>query len=107
MPAKPRPENLAAQAKFVFQGTVTKLKATTLPGVPATDHTVIVRVDQVVHAPDALVDLAGHEITVQLARGERVKPNQSVVFFTNGWIFGESVAVQSIGHEAATVPLVA
>jgi hypothetical protein len=98
-----RPE----EAKFVFQGTVKKLKAATLKGVPVSDRTVVVRVDRVIHAAEALSDYAGRDITVLLAVGERVEPGQTLIFYTNGWVFGESVAVQSIGYHEATTPAVA
>jgi hypothetical protein len=104
---KSRSEELAEKAKFVFQGTVQKLKATTSAEVPSSDRTVVVRVDRVVHAPDSLADYAGQEITVQLAPGEKVKAGQTFVFYTNGWVFGDSIAVQSVGHEEAKPTMMA
>jgi hypothetical protein len=103
MPPPSRTEQLASQAKFVFQGTVNKVKAATMADVPVSDRTVVVRVDRVIQAPEVLRNHAGHEITVQLApKEEPVKPKQTAVFYTNGWIFGDSIAVQSVGHENAT-----
>jgi hypothetical protein len=107
MAAKAKSGGLAQQAKFVFQGTVQKIKATTLKEVEATDRTVVVRVDHIIHAPEPFVDFAGHEITVQLAQGEKVKPGQTLIFYTNGWVFGEGLAVQAVGHEEATTPVTA
>jgi hypothetical protein len=103
MPAPSAPAPLADQAKFVFQGTVKAAKAATLKQVPVSDRTLVVRVDRVIHSPDALSDYAGQDVTVQLASGEgKLQPGQTVIFYTNGWIFGESLAVQSLGHEPAT-----
>jgi hypothetical protein len=102
MAVKSRLEELAQQAKFVFQGTVQKLKAVTSEEIPASDRTVVVRVDRILHAPEVLRDHAGQEVTVQLAPGEKAKVGETVLFFTNGWIFGKSLAVQSVGHEEAT-----
>jgi len=107
MTPKPRARQLADEAKFVFQGSVKKVKASTLKGVPKSDRTVVVRVDRVIQAPEALSDHAGRDVTVLLAPGEKVDPGQTLIFYTNGWIFGEGVAVQSIGHETATTPKVA
>jgi hypothetical protein len=104
---KARLEGLRRQAKFVFQGTVQKIKATTLAEVPASDRTAVVRIDRVIQAPDALSDYAGQEVTVQVAEGEKIKAGQTLVFYTNGWIFGESVAVQAVDFEEATPPAVA
>ncbi len=107
MLASSRVKDLAQQAKFVFQGTVKKLKAATLKEVPVSDRTVIVRVDRVMQAPEVLSVYSGHDITVQLAAGEKVKSGQTFIFYTNGWIFGEGLAVQSVGHEEATAPATA
>jgi hypothetical protein len=99
-------EELAAQGKFVFQGTVRKVKAATMSEVPVTDKTVVVRVDRLIQAPEALTDYAGREITVQL-NADEVEQGKTYVFYTNGWIFGDSLAVQSLGQEPATAPAVA
>jgi hypothetical protein len=98
---------LASQARFVFQGTVKKVRATTLKSVPATARTIVVRVDRVIQSPETLSGYAGHDVTVNLAAGERVRPGQALIFHTTGWIFGDSLAVQSLGHEEATTPKVA
>jgi hypothetical protein len=107
MPINLQSKELADQAKFVFQGTVKKLKAANLKSLPASDRTVIVRVDRVLHAPEAVSDFAGQEITVQLAVGETVKVGETSIFYANGLSFAENLAVQSMGHEPATPPAVA
>jgi hypothetical protein len=89
-----------AAATFVFKGTVVRIKAANLRAVTETDRTVVVKVDEVVRAPEALAEFVGQEITVRLADGERVQADQKAVFHTNGWIFGEALAVQSVGHDA-------
>jgi hypothetical protein len=89
------------KAQFVFQGTVKKLKAANLSAIADTERTAVVKVDRVMRSARSLAAFAGREITVQLAKGERVKSGQQGVFYTNGWIFGENLAVRSIGHEAA------
>jgi hypothetical protein len=99
MPATPRAEQLANQAQFVFQGTVTQVKGSTVAQIPASDRTAVVRVDRVIHAPPAVSNLAGDEVTVQLPPGEPVTEGQTLVFFTVGWVFGDRVAVKSLGQE--------
>jgi hypothetical protein len=94
-------------ARFVFQGTVKNVKATTLKSVPASDRTIVARIDRVIQSPEALSDYAGHDVTVQMAPRENVRPGQTLIFYTTGWIFGDSLAVQSIGHEDATTSRVA
>ena len=107
MSPETRAEDPRDHAKFVFQGTVRKLRASALEQVPASDRTVVVRVDRVIHAPESLSDCAGQDVTVRLAEGETVKSRESVIFHAHGWIFAEGIAVQSVGHDAATKRAVA
>src|SRR5262249_32020775 len=98
---------LTAQAQFVFQGTVKSVRATTLKSVPASARTIVARVDRVIQSPETLSGYSGHDVTVQLGSDERVRQGQTLIFHTTGWIFGESVAVRSLGHEEATPSKVA
>jgi hypothetical protein len=91
-------EGLAAQSRFVFKGTVEQLGAATMPSVPETEHTAIVRVDDVLQAPPALAAFNGERITVQLAPETAAHEGEQSIFFTNGWLYGESVAVVAVGH---------
>ena len=99
MPAK---EAAEAGAKFVFKGTVRKLAAATLSELKGAKDTVVVRVDQIMRAPDALRDFVGRDITVQLPAGDSVKSGEQAIFYTNGWLFGESLAVKSLAHHPVT-----
>src|SRR5262249_40354795 len=87
-------------AKFVFHGTVKRVNADNVKAGTDTDKSDAVHVDEVVRAPQALAEFKGQDVTVQMARGERVKSGQQATFYTNGWIFGENLAVQSLGHDA-------
>ena len=98
MPSSSSPDALAQEARFVFKGTVQKLKAATMSGIPVNDRTVVVRVDEVIHAPEALSHYAGQNITVLLAGKKKFKKGQQAVFYANGLVFGESVAVQAVDH---------
>jgi len=98
MPNVPNLEQLAHQARFIFKGTVIKLKGATMKQIPVNDRTAVVRVDEIVQAPPALSELTGQEITVQLGGRKKAKKGDQAVFYTNGWVFGESVAVQSLDH---------
>lgn len=86
-------------AGFVFEGTVRRTKAANVKAVTDRRRTVVVRVNEIVRAPEALAGYVGQDVTVQLAKGERATKNQRAIFYTNGWIFGENLAVQSVGHE--------
>ncbi len=87
-------------ASFVFQGTVQRLKATTVKQVPVDERTAIVRVDEVLQAPEALQHFKGQRITVQLGGDKPVRKGQKAVFHTNAWLFGDGLAVQSLDHTA-------
>lgn len=99
MPENPTSEEFAQQASFIFKGTVKKLNAATLRGLPVTNRTVTVQVDEVVEAPEVLADYAGQKITVELGGRKQVKAGEQYLFYSNGWIFGDSLAVQSLAHE--------
>ena len=84
---------------FIFQGTVRKVKSSTLKDIPVDDQTVIVTVDNVIEAPKSLAKLTGSEITVQLTGNQKASLGETEIFHSSGWIFGDSVAVQCISKE--------
>jgi hypothetical protein len=98
MPTGSSPDALAQEARFVFKGTVQKLKAATMREVQVNERTAVVRVDEVIQAPEVLSHYAGQNITVQLAGKKKFIKGQQAVFYTNGVLFGDSVAVQAIDH---------
>src|SRR5436305_10807027 len=99
MPGKLDPEEMAAQARFIFRGTVQRVGAATMESVPVNNRTAIVRVDQIIQAPEPFSEYAGRDITVQLSGQGKVKEGQQLIFYTNGWLYGDSIAVQSLGQE--------
>ncbi len=98
MARKSGPAALTQEARFVFRGTVQKVKAATMREVRADDRTLVVRVDEVIQAPEALSHYAGQDITVLLTARKKFKKGQQAVFYTNGLLFGDSVAVQALDH---------
>jgi hypothetical protein len=99
MPTAAKAESAAQQARFVFIGTVQKLRAATLDEAPVDDRTAIVRVDEVIDAPEALAQYAGHDITVHAGGRKRLEKGQQAKFYANPWLFGDSIAVESLDHE--------
>src|SRR2546421_11658028 len=91
MPTDSNVEVLAQEARFVFKGTVQKLKAATMREVSADQGPAVVRVDEVIHAPEILSHYAGQNITVLMKGKKKLKKGQQSVFYTNGVIFGDSV----------------
>jgi len=80
MPKQSKDEELAQQATFIFQGTVKKLRASTIPSVPFTEKTIIVRVDEILRAPATLAHDKGEHITVHLGSRERIKKGERAIF---------------------------
>jgi hypothetical protein len=79
-------------APFVFRGTVQQTGAVTMSHLDS-EGAATVKVDEVIQAPDLLRRIAGQTITVY---GEAtLKPGQRATFFTDGLIFGESIAVHA------------
>jgi len=99
MPANSRKPDPTSQPTFVFKGTVQELKSATMKEVPVSARTIVVSVDQVLEAPRNLAKLGGHKITVQLSGKRKARVGQEMIFYTQGWIFGHSVAVQSLNEE--------
>jgi hypothetical protein len=89
---------LAQKSRFIFMGTVTQLRAASMPGVPVSDHTVVVRVDETLSAAPTLDNFTGKEVTVYLTKPGSAEVGQTWVFFTNGWLYGKGLAVQEVGR---------
>ncbi len=87
---------MSSEASFIFQGTVAEVGAATLSMVDVDDLTAIVRVDRVLRAPEQMEHIAGREITVKLR--EPADVGTTAVFETNGWLYGESLAVIETGR---------
>jgi hypothetical protein len=98
MPSAETPEELAKRAKFVFHGRIRKLKASNMRVAPVSDQTAIVTVVDIVHAPPALEHYVGQDITVEMSEPGH-HAGDELLFFANGWLFGEGVAVESIAEE--------
>jgi hypothetical protein len=98
---------LVKQSDIILIGTVTQVGAVAVPDLPASDRTVVVRVDQVLEKPAAVALNPGDSITVQTVRPGSLKPGTQATFYTTGWIFGQGVAVREVGHEPGHSPVVA
>ncbi len=92
----PHIEDMIEESSFIFMGTVKRAKAATMPNIQV-DDTIIVRVDKVFQAAKALGDYTDKDITVQLKQPGSAKTDQRMVFFTNGWLYGKSIAVREVG----------
>ena len=86
-------------ATFLFKGTIREVKNATMPDVPVDKNTIIAMVDQVLEAPSNLAKMGGHRVTVKLSGRRKVAVGDELIFHAHGWIFGASVAVQSLKEE--------
>jgi hypothetical protein len=101
MATKQQVAKYAAQSAFIFKGKVLKSKATTIPNIP-TDDTAIVHVDEVLTSPPMFAALQGQDITVRFKKPGEIRAGRTMTFFTNGWIFGSSIAVDAVGYVSET-----
>lgn len=91
---------------IVFEGTVTKLAASTLAAVKPSERTVIVKVSRVIEKPDSISLAPGDEITVQLAQPNSAKADTKRIFRTASWIYGKTLAVREVPDAAPGANLV-
>jgi hypothetical protein len=93
--------DLLSGAHFVIKATAVSLGDTRVTDIPVDDHTVVFKIDQVLHAPAALARSAGLEITVQLAAGSPVPAvGEQLTLFTTPVAYGEGIAVAEVGRVA-------
>jgi hypothetical protein len=79
-------------------GKVTQVQAASMPGVPVSEHTVVVHVDETLWAAPTLDNFTGKDVTVYLIKPGSAEVGQTWVFFTNGWLYGKGLAVQEVGR---------
>jgi len=91
--------DIAPDARFIFKGTVKRLKEVTAPGIPAADNAAVVRVDEVVQSPPLLSKLGGRDVTVYLDK-KKIAVGEQAIFYTVGAYFGKGIAVESLDHHA-------
>jgi hypothetical protein len=96
-------DGLVRGSHIIFVGQVVQLRAANLRVLPPTENTVLVRVSEVLDVPPSVASLKGELVTVQVARPGDVGQGDTEVFFTNGFLFGEHLAVKEVGHIPAPV----
>jgi hypothetical protein len=92
-------QQATATPSIIFVGTVDALEAVTLPNLTASPNTSVVAVEKVLKKPEAITLDQGDQVTV-LTEGLAPLPKGArALFFTDGWIFGESLAVRVLSWE--------
>ena len=89
---------LLDSSQWVIRGTVRKLGTSTMPEVPASTNTSVVRVNEVLYGPQPFSDHVGRDITVVSEDPKGLKVGGSAVFFTRSWLYGQSLAVIEVGR---------
>ena len=95
----PSDSDASMDATFLFKGSIREVKGATLPDIPVDENTVVAMVDQVLEAPANLAKMGGRRVTVKLSGRRKVAVGDELIFHAHGWIFGASVAVQSLKEE--------
>jgi hypothetical protein len=90
-------DDLVDKAKFIFVGDVVRLNATTMPTVRATPKTAVVRISDVLTGEDLFGGFRGEEITIEMLQPDVL---EKTVFFSNVAVYGNSVEVVELGHQA-------
>lgn len=88
------------RASFIFEGTVVKLDASSLPVLPQRPGLAIVQFDRGFLVNPVLGKLNGRPITVQLAQegNGAMRAGQRLIFLANAWVHGKEVAVNELAH---------
>ncbi len=89
------------KSDIVFIGTVGQVGAASFAAVPVSPRTVVVRVDAVIEKPKAVVLKQGDQVTVEVQDPSQFKVGVQATFYTDGWIYGQGIAVREVGHELA------
>jgi hypothetical protein len=91
--------SVARTAPFVFFGTVRRPGGSNVELLESDEYpTAIVRVDDVLAAPEAVGDLAGRDVTVHLPGGEQPSRNSRHLFMATSLQFGDEIAVAEVGR---------
>ena len=91
------PAILIRSSQYIFEGTVEKLGASNVNLLPASERTALVRVKTMLRAPKGM-NFSDRDITLYLLSARAVKPGESAVFFANGWLYGQDIAMREAGR---------
>lgn len=85
-------------ARFIFTGTVERAGSLSPDFVPEGPNVAVVRVERVHSSTRALARYAGQVATVRSREPGTLPVGKRVVFFANPILFGETVALDEVGH---------
>jgi hypothetical protein len=91
--------DLIRRSSIIFEGAVTQNATGAMEGQPVSRDFSLVRVDRIIEKPDAVSLKPGDMVAVRLVDAASLQVGAQAVFYTNGRIFGERLAVEEVGHE--------
>jgi len=95
----PTIKELVSSSGFSFTGVVESMGVAGMSGLPADDHTAVVQVEQVLHAPGQFIIPPGGKVIVQLSADlPSLGPGDRATFFANGLAYGDELAVTEVGR---------
>jgi len=94
---------VAQSAGLIFKGTVQKVGGSNVKTLPASENTVVVRVNELFKSPPALDSIAGRDVTLQQQGPSRLKKGQTAVFYASGFVYGENLGLKEVATVVARV----
>lgn len=88
---------------IVFVGTVDAINAVTMQSLKASPNTSIVVVEEILKKPDAVTLAPRDRVTVLIEGTSNLQKGTRALFVTEGWIYGETLAVKVVSWEPAPV----
>lgn len=93
------PTELIRSSQYIFEGTVQAVHTSNVQLLPSSDQTILVRVDSMLRAPQGMV-FSGKDVTIAWPSPPQLKAGERAVFFTNGWLYGQNIAMRGVGELA-------
>jgi len=89
----------ARTAPFVFFGTVRVPGGSNVELLESDEYpSAVVRVDDVIAAPEAIGDLTGREVTIHLSQSARLARNSRHMFIATSLQFGDEIALAEVAR---------
>lgn len=96
--ALPTQEQLE-RSDIIFSGMVERVGEASFAGVPDAARAIVVKVERVMEKPGPVVLAPNSLVTVQVSDFGAWQRGQRATFYTEGWIYGDGVAVREVAHE--------